>query len=242
MKTFLALTRRELGVYFVSPMAYIILTALLVISGLVFVSTMGAAAANQEPVDYRGTLQWLMMILVITTPLVTMRLIAEERKQGTLEIILTAPISDLSFVLAKFAAAMVLLGYLLVLTVGYLIIISRYGPVDAGAALCGYLGLFLVGGVLYSIGLFISSLCSNQVTAGVITFSVAVMLIMATYTLPQVVDTSLVRPFLNYIDLTVNFSDFLKGVVDRTRLVYLLSVIFFYLFLTTRVVESRRWR
>ena len=242
MKTFLALTRRELGVYFVSPMAYIILTAILVLSGQVFVSTMAAATAGQEPVDYRSTLQWLMMVVILTTPLVTMRLIAEERKQGTLEIILTAPISDAAFVLAKFAAAMVLLAYLLVLTVGYLVIISRYGPVDAGAAACGYLGLFLVGGVLYSIGLFISSLCSSQITAGVLTFSIAVMLIMATYSLPQVMDTSLIRPFLAYIDLTVNFSDFLKGVVDCTRLVYLLSVIFFFLFLTTRVVESRRWR
>ena len=242
MKSFLALTRRELGVYFVSPMAYIILTAVLVISGLVFVSTMRAATANQEPVDYRSTLQWIMMVVILTTPLVTMRLIAEERKQGTLEIILTAPISDAAFVLAKFAAAMVLLGYLLILTVGYLVIISRYGPVDAGAAACGYLGLFLVGGVLYSIGLFISSLCSSQITAGVITFCISVMLIMATYALPQVVDTSLIRPFLAYIDLTVNFSDFLKGVVDRTRLVYLVSVISFVLFLTTRVVDSRRWR
>ena len=94
---------------------------------------MASATANQEPVDYRSTLQWLMMIVVITTPLVTMRLIAEERKQGTLEIILTAPISDGAFVLAKFAAAITLLAYLLVLTIGYLVIISRYGPVDAGA-------------------------------------------------------------------------------------------------------------
>jgi len=242
VKAFLALTRRELGVYFVSPMAYIILTVLLLISGLVFVSTMGAATTNQEPVDYRGTLQWLMVVVILTTPLVTMRLIAEERKQGTLEIILTAPISDAAFVLAKFAAAMVLLAYLLVLTVGYQVIISRYGPVDVGAALCGYLGLFLVGGVLYSIGLFISSLCSSQITAGVITFCISVMLIMATYALPQMMDTSLIRPFLAYIDLTVNFSDFLKGVVDRTRLVYLVSVISFVLFLTTRVVDSRRWR
>lgn len=242
MKNFLALTRRELGVYFVSPMAYIILTAILVISGQVFVSTMAGAAANQEPVHFQQTLQWLVMVVVITSALVTMRLIAEERKQGTLEIILTAPISDAAFVLAKFAAAMVLLVYLLALTVGYLVIISRYGQVDVGAALCGYFGLLLVGGVLYSIGLFISSLCSSQITAGVLTFSVSVLLILANAMLPQLPDTSPVRPLLAYVDLAVNFSDFLRGVVDRTRLVYLLSVIFFFLFLTTRVVESRRWR
>lgn len=242
MKTFLALTRRELGVYFVSPMAYIILTGILLISGQVFVGTMAAASANQAPVDYRDTLQLLVMLVVITSALVTMRLIAEEKKQGTLEIILTAPISDAAFVLAKFSAAIILLMYLLVLTVGYLVIISRYGPVDVGAAACGYLGLLLVGGVLYSVGLFISSLCSSQITAGVLTFSVSTLLILANVMAPQVSDTSALRPFLAYIDLAVNFSDFLKGVVDRTRLVYLLSVIFFFLFLTTRVVESRRWR
>jgi ABC-2 type transport system permease protein len=242
MTNFLALARRELGVYFVSPMAYIILTAVLVISGQMFVNKMAEYAATQAPVDYRDTLQSIMVVIVMTCPLVTMRLIAEEKNKGTLEIILTAPISDASFVLAKFAAAMVLLMYLLSLTVGYLFIISRYGPVDVGAAACGYLGLLLVGGVLYSIGLFISSLSSTQVTAGVLTFSVAILLVMANGLTQRQPEGSLWRPLLGYVDLSVNFFDFLKGVVDRSRLVYLLSVIAFFLFLTTRVVESRRWR
>ncbi|MBI3855020.1 MAG: ABC transporter permease subunit [Planctomycetes bacterium] len=242
MKNFLAMTRRELGVYFVSPMAYIILTALLILSGRIFVSNMADYASNQLPVDYRNTLQWLVIVVVLTSPLVTMRLIAEEKSKGTLEIILTAPITDAAFVLAKFAAAMVLLVYLLALTVGYILIISRYGPVDAGAVACGYLGLLLVGGVLYSIGLFISSLCSSQITAGVLTFSVAVLLIMANMLVAGLEEKHFLRPILMYVDLANNFGDFLKGVVDRTRLVYLASVIGFFLFLTTRVVESRRWR
>lgn len=242
MKTFLALTRRELGVYFVSPMAYIILTVFLYLSGLVFVGTMKEFAESQLPVSFQPTLQWLVMLIVLTSALVTMRLIAEEKKQGTLEIILTAPISDAAFVLSKFTASIILLIYLLLPTIGYLIIISRYGPVDFGAVLCGYLGLLLVGGVLYSIGLFISALCSSQITAGVLTLMVAVLLIMANIMAPQLAETSPLRPILAYVDLSVNFSDFLKGVVDRTRLVFLLSVVAFFLFLTTRVVESRRWR
>jgi ABC-2 type transport system permease protein len=242
MRNFLALTRRELGVYFVSPMAYIILTALLFISGRVFVGSMAGFASNQLPVDYRETLYWLVVVVVLTSPLVTMRLIAEEKNKGTLEIILTSPISDAAFVLAKFAAAMVLLVYLLALTVGYIVIISRYGPVDVGAVVCGYLGVLLVGAVLYSIGLLISSLCSSQITAGVLTFSVAVLLIMANMMMAGLEENSALRPILSYVDLSMNFADFLKGVVDRTRLVYLLSVCGFFLFLTTRVVESRRWR
>jgi ABC-2 type transport system permease protein len=242
MRNFLALTRRELGVYFVSPMAYIILTALLFISGRVFVGSMAGFASNQLPVDYRETLYWLVVVVVLTSPLVTMRLIAEEKNKGTLEIILTSPISDAAFVLAKFAAAMVLLVYLLALTVGYIVIISRYGAVDVGAVVCGYLGVLFVGAVLYSIGLLISSLCSSQITAGVLTFSVAVLLIMANILMAGLEENSAWRPILSYVDLSMNFADFLKGVVDRTRLVYLLSVCGFFLFLTTRVVESRRWR
>jgi ABC-2 type transport system permease protein len=242
VKAFLALTRRELGVYFVSPMAYIILTALLLISGAVFWSSMGGAAESRMPVDFFQTLAFIVYIIVLSSPLVTMRLIAEEKKQGTLEIILTSPISDAGFVLAKFAAAMVLLAYLLVLTLGYLVIISRYGLVDYGAVACGYFGIFLVGGVIYSIGIFVSSLCSSQVTAGVITLAVALLLIMAQLIGNFLAEGSVGRELLAYVDIPTNFGDFLRGVIDRTRLVYLSSVTAFFLFLTTRVVESRRWR
>ncbi|HZE98522.1 MAG TPA: ABC transporter permease [Planctomycetota bacterium] len=242
MKNFLALTRRELGVYFVSPMAYIILTALLAIAGWAFWSTMANAAEARLPVDFSGTLAMVVYIVVLSSALVTMRLIAEEKSKGTLEIMLTAPVSDAAFVLAKFAASMVLLVYLLVLTVGYLVIISRYGLVDYGAVACGYLGVLLTGAVTYSIGLFVSSLCSSQVTAGVITLAVSLLLILADLLGANLAEGTFWREFLGYIDLTRNFGDFLRGVVDRSRLVYLTSVVAFFLFLTTRVVESRRWR
>ena len=242
MKTFLALTRRELGVYFISPMAYIILTSLLTIAGAVFYANMARAAENQLPVDFFQTLAFIVYIVVLTSPLVTMRLIAEEKNKGTLEIMLTAPISDAAFVLAKFAAAMVLLAFLLVLTLGYLIIISRYGLIDYGAVACGYFGVFLVGAVIYSIGLFVSSLSASQVTAGVITLAIALILVMAQMIGSTMAEGSFWSEVLGYVDIPTNFGDFLRGVVDRTRLVYLSSVIAFFLFLTTRVLESRRWR
>jgi len=242
VKSFLALTRRELGVYFVSPMAYIILTALLSIAGGVFYVGMRDAAVNRYPIDFYRTLSFIVYIIVLTSPLVTMRLIAEEKSKGTLEIMLTSPISDAAFILAKFVAAMVLLAYLLVLTLGYLVIISRYGTVDYGAVACGYFGVFLVGAVIYSIGLFVSSLCMSQVTAGVITLAVALILVMASILGSTFPEGSFWSEVLGYIDVPTNFGDFLRGVIDRTRLVYLLSMTAFFLFLTTRVVESRRWR
>lgn len=242
MKSFLALTRRELGVYFVSPMAYIILTAMLTIAGGVFHAGMKNAAENRYPIDFYQTLSFIVYIVVLTSPLVTMRLIAEEKSKGTLEIMLTSPISDAAFILAKFVAAMVLLAYLLVLTLGYLVIISRYGIVDYGAVACGYFGIFLVGAVIYSIGLFVSSLCVSQITAGVITLAVALVLVMASILGSTYPEGSLLREVLGYIDVPTNFGDFLRGVIDRTRLVYLLSMTSFFLYLTTRVLESRRWR
>ena len=242
MRNFLALVRRELGVYFVSPMAYVILTVMLAIAGYFFVGGMAACAKNRIPVQYEGTLFAIGFVVVLTSALVTMRLIAEEKSKGTLEIILTAPVSDLQFVLAKFAASMVLLVYLLLPTLGYPVIVSSYGPVDAGAVACGYLGVLLIGALLYSIGLFVSSLCTSQVTAGVITMAIALVLMILSVLGFFIPEGSFWREVLAYLDLTYNFGDFLKGVVDRTRLVYLLSVVFFFLFLTTRVVGSRRWR
>ena len=242
MRNFTPLVRRELGVYFVSPMAYVILTALLFVVGGTFVSSLEGFVAARLPVDYRMTLQTLVLMVVLTSSLVTMRLVAEEKSKGTLEMILTAPISEAEFVLAKFAAALVLLVTLLLPTVGYVFIVSSYGQVDAGAVFCGYLGILLLGAVMYSIGLFISSLCVSQVTAGIVTFMIGVLLLVANSSTAQMAEESLSRKILEAVSLSENFGDFLKGVVDTGRLAYLLSVTAFFLFLTTRVVESRRWR
>jgi ABC-2 type transport system permease protein len=239
---FLALTRRELGVYFVSPVAYIILTAILFISGLSFTSSMEDFAQNRLPVSFQPTLQWIMGVVLLTSALITMRLIAEEKTKGTLEIVLTAPVTETQFVLAKFAAAMTLLVYLVLLTVGYALIIAQYGQVDWGAVACGYLGVLLVGAVTYSIGIFISSLCTSQVTAGMVTFALNFVLIIVGVASPYLQDHTWWQKLLHQVNLIGNFMDFMKGVVDVGRLVFLLSMVVFALFLTVRVVESRRWR
>lgn len=242
MSTFLALVRRELGVYFVSPMAYIILTALLFISGFVFTGSVVFCVAGSRPFDYTETVRWTALLNVLVSPLVTMRLIAEEKSRGTIEIVMTSPVTEAQFVLAKFVSALAFLVYLLLPTVGYLAIISQYGEVDAGAAACGYAGVVLMGGLVYSVGLFISSLCTNQITAGVLTFVVALMLFMA-----SMVGGALSREtgwgeLVEFVDLNANAFDFFRGVVDLGRLAFFVGGTAFFLFLTTRVVESRRWR
>ena len=242
MRTFLALARRELGTYFVSPVAYVILTAILLITGAVFTNLVERMVEAAVPFDYSGVLSVILWLLVITSALVTMRLVAEEKSRGTIEIALTAPVSDAQWVLAKYAASMVLLLFLAFPTMGFALLVSRYGQVDAGAVACGYLGVVLVGGLAYSIGLFVSTLCSNQITAGIITFTISFFLLVTSILAGQVGTASAWWQLLEYVDLSASYGDFVRGILDVRRLVYLLSGTAFFLFLSVRVVESRRWR
>ncbi|HXX92216.1 MAG TPA: ABC transporter permease subunit [Planctomycetota bacterium] len=242
MSKFAALVRRELGVYFVSPTAYIILTALLFISGWVFHSSVESFVSNRLPSDYQPTLLFIEVVIVLTSALVTMRLVAEEKSRGTLEILLTSPVTEAQVVLGKFLATLVFLAFILLPTVGFAIILARYGSVDFGQVFCGYLGVMLLGAAIYSIGLFISSLCMSQITAGMITFSLVILLVIANLRSMNLPENSFWRQLLEWVNLGTVFGDFMKGVIDLGRLVYLVSISGFFLFLTTRILETRRWR
>lgn len=241
MSALAALVRRELGAYFVSPTAYIILTAMLLLSGLTFMGYLADFAATRVPVDFGPTLSTIVFVVVASAALVTMRLVAEEKSTGTLEIALTAPVTELQVVLSKYLAALALLAWQLLLTAGLVIVVARHGQVDAGAVLCGYAGVLLVGAVTYAVGLFISSLCTSQVTAGMVTFTLSLLLLIA-HVLAAGQLGGIFQPVLQAVSLMENFSDFLKGVVDTGRLVTLLSICVFFVFLSARVLESRRWR
>lgn len=242
MRSFLALTRRELGTFFVSPVAYVVLTAILLITGAVFTNLVEKMVEAAVPFDFSGALAVIIWLLVITSAIVTMRLVAEEKSRGTIEIALTAPVTEAQWVLSKFTASMVLLLFLAFPSAGFAVLISRYGQVDAGAVACGYLGVVLVGALAYSIGLFVSTLCSNQITAGIVTFTVSFFLLVTSVLAGQVPLSSDWWKFVEYVDLSAAYGDFIRGVIDVRRLVYLLSSTGFFLFLSVRVVESRRWR
>ena len=241
MRTSFALLRRELGVYFVSPMAYLILTALLFLTSLGFNDAMARAATNLLPADYVQTLMFILWVIVIASPLITMRLVAEEKNRGTIETLMTSPVSEFQVVGAKFGAALVFLAYLLSLTLFYPIIMSMYGEIDLGAVLCGYVGIMMVGALMFSIGIFISALCENQITAGIIAMMVSLIMVFATLA-GSLFDHPVWHQVLDAFNLTSNMVDFLRGVVDLTRVTFILSTVIFFLFLTVRVVQSRRWR
>jgi ABC-2 type transport system permease protein len=246
MRTIGALIRRELGVYFVSPMAYIILTCLMLIFGLQFWIQAKNASDYAMPFVFSSQFSLWAGLMVLVAPLITMRLLAEEKNRGTIETLMTAPVTEFQVVLAKYVATLGFLLFLLLPTLAFAILVSKYGTLDASEALAGYLGLFLVTASLFAIGLFVSSVCSSQVTAGVVTFVVTFLLLLAAILAPIIPDHTQLGKAAKSVVATLNpfqyFGDFTRGIIDTRPVVYFLSLIVFFLFMSVRALESRRWR
>lgn len=237
-----ALVRRELSVYFVSPLAYVILTGMLFVSGFFFYSSVVRFNTGRVPFSFELTLQVLVWIIIFICPWVTARLIAEEKNRGTLEVLMTAPVREIEVVLAKYVAAMSFLAYLLAPSLFFVLLISGHADVDWGAILTGYLGVFLAASWVVAIGIFISSLCSSQMTAGILTLLTAFALFMVSFA-PQLLDEgSWLRDVLQAVNMVDYTSDFLKGIVDSRQLAFGGGMIAFFLFETVVVLGSRRWR
>ncbi|HEU4339263.1 MAG TPA: ABC transporter permease subunit [Planctomycetota bacterium] len=246
MSTTFALFRRELAVYFVSPMAYIILTGLMFIFGSIFWDGTRNATRMNAPFAYSEVLAAISGLMVFIAPLITMRLLAEERNRGTFETLMTAPVTELQVVLGKYAATIAFLIFLLLPTIAHAILIGKYGTFDASESVAGYIGLFMTTASLLAIGVFVSSICSSQVTAGVVTFAIIfILLLSANYA--QHIDGSTklgaaAKSVIELLNPYRNMGDFTRGILDTRPIVYFLSLIVFFLFLSVRVLELRRWK
>lgn len=227
--------KRELKAYFNSPIAYIVITVFLLISG--WFSSASLFLVNQATL--RGAFGIIPLILVFFVPAITMRLISEERKSGTIELLVTMPVKDLDIILGKFLAALALLAVAILLTLTYATAVSVLGDLDPGPVIGGYLGLLLMGAAYLSIGVFASSLTENQIVAFIIGFLVVFALFMIDQIL-MFVPASLVS-FFEYLSIDYHFANISRGVIDTRDLVYYLSVTFFALLLATRSLESRKW-
>lgn len=247
MRATWAIYKRELQSAFYTPLAYVILVVFLLWNGGVFSILMQSFAANPELSSARGPLQLLFggsilffLPLLLFCPAITMRLLAEERRTGTLETLLTAPVRDFEVVFAKYLAALTVFASLWAPTLLYAIVIRRYGPVDWGALGAAYLGTTLVGAAYLSIGLFASALSRSQVVAFILGFAgtggLMFLLGLAKYAFTQEQD----QAFFTYIDMWGHMEHFSVGVVDSRHVVYYLSVAALGLFLTVRAVEARR--
>ncbi len=237
MNNILVIFRRELRSFFDSPMAYVFLVVFAVVNGYFFTNTFFLYGQS----DMRALFGIVPLVYLFFIPGVMMGLISREKGLGTIEIISTLPINDRDIVIGKYLAGFVLILIALFTTsLHYITLISVGTEIDHGAVFTGYLGLALVGGVYASIGLFASSLTDNQV----VSFIVGIAIIFVFWLMDKML--LFVHPSLagivQYISVEFHLSNISRGVIDTRNIIYFGSVIGFFLFLTTRLVESRRWR
>jgi len=232
---------RELGAFFYSPIAYVVLTIFLVLSGFFFAQETfrPGGEASLRPL-FGNTMP---LILVFVLPLLAMRLISEEFRSGTIETLMTAPVTDLEVVLGKFLGVGVFYLILLATTLVYAVIIAIYGPLDLLLLICNYIGLILLGGLYLSVGLLFSATTRNQIIAGLTSLVVLlVFTLLADYLAGQVEKWAWLRVLLQQLSIFSHYRDIVRGRLDLGHVVFFITTTGLCLFLTTKVLESRRWR
>lgn len=235
MNAVFAIAQRELKSYFASPVAYVVTALFLVMSGYLF----SAILVQSQEASMRFIMQNLSVIFLFIMPFLTMRLLAEEQRTGTVEILLTNPVRDHEVVLGKFLGATIFFIVMLVFTLYYPFLLITYGNPDRGPIMSGYLGLLLQGMAFLAIGLFASSLTQNQIIAAVLTFTVLLVLWLAEAA-SNILGAPM-RDILRYLSITSHFQDFPRGVIDTAHIVYFLSLVVGSLFLATLSLQTRRW-
>ena len=231
-----AIYKRQFRAYFDTMTGWIFMTMFLLAGGLIFASAniLGGSAAMTTVLDN------LRYTLLIISPLLTMGLLAGERKAKTEPMLLTAPVPIRSIVAGKFFSALTLFGIAIVISFIWPAILSALGAPHWGEVMTGYLGLLLFGGALTAVGMFVSSLTQNQVTAAAATLGVMLAILLAETTVPHI-GSAFVRTALMKATLSYNFGFFREGIISLPAVVYFLGVIFFFLLLTSAMVERRRW-
>jgi gliding motility-associated transport system permease protein len=256
MRNTLALAQKELKSYFAGPIAYVAIGLWAFLYGYFFVTILyyflrqsmsmnqlgmqGPQAVNVNQQLIRPVLQNVMIMILFVMPMVTMRTYSEEKRSGTIELLLTSPLTDWQIILGKFLGAMALYGAMLLVTMIHVVILFIYGRPEWKPVVTAYIGLFLMGGCFISVGLLISSLTKNQVIAGIATFSVFLILWIITWIGSFMGGTF--DQLTQYLSIVDHLDDFSKGVIDTKHVIYYLSFITFGLFLTAKSVDTERWR
>ncbi len=256
MRNVFTIVCKELRAYFISPIAYVVLTGFLLLGGWFFFNLLsrfnmllsiytqlqqGAAdQLNLNEFVIAPLMHNLSIVLVILVPMITMRAYAEEKKGGTYELLLTSPLRTGEIVLGKFLASFVFICIMIGLTGVYPAVLIAFGNPEIGVLLAGYLGLLLLATSFVAVGLLTSSFTENQIIAAV-SGLVATLLL---YIIGWPADTAgeVLGPLLRYLSATEHFAEMVNGLIDTQNLVYFASLILLSLFLTQRSVESLRWR
>jgi ABC-2 type transport system permease protein len=236
MSTSVTVAKREIKAYFNSPVAYIVVTVFMLIAGYLYWSQL--FLEKQTELRYYFTLTPLIFTFIV--PAITMRLFAEEKGSGTLEMLITMPVRDWEVVLGKFLAGVAMLAAIVGMTAFYGVTLSLLGPVDAGPMLTGYLGIFLMGGAYVAIGVMASSLTRNQIVAFILAFGIS----FALFIFGQIVHYApdWLAPVLSFLSMGNHFESLSRGVVDSRDVVFYLSVMVVSLVIATASLESRKWK
>lgn len=246
IRPFSAIFKRELLSYFYSPLAYVILAAFLLLNGGIFyliltiLNTPSAPYGAVLKAFFGGTLYYWMYILFIA-PALTMRLISEEKRSGTIETLMTTPVSEIQVVLGKYLAALAFYAFLWLFTAIYVVIVASTSRVDLMPILTGYVGILLHGALFLSAGLLASAFSKNQIVAFIWAFA----LLMGLFTLGfmyQIVADPTAKSIFEYATLWEQMDAFGKGILDTRPLVYSLSLNVFFLYLTAQILRLRSWR
>lgn len=254
MRNIWIICRKELGSYFVSPIAYILLLIFAIIVGYMFWNILGIFVIEGMEMQMRGqmmpmnineqvirpVLSNVGIIGLFFIPLITMRLFAEEKRTGTIELLATSPVRDVEIIIGKWLAATILYACLLLFTAVNFAFLFKYGNPDWKPLAINYLGLLLEAAGLLAIGTFISSLTKNQIVAGAVTFGVCLLLLIFGWV--SAYETATWARVLSYMSLATHMESFEKGVLDSKDAIFYLTVIFLGLFFTARSMESLRWR
>jgi ABC-2 type transport system permease protein len=254
MRNTLIICQKELRSYFVSPVAYILLVMFGLIFGFFFWNALGYFVIEGMEMQMRGQmyplnlneqiirplLQNVSVVGLFFIPLITMRLFAEEKRTGTIELLVTSPVRDLEIIVGKWLAALALYSCMLLFTAVNFAFLFKYGSLDWKPLAIGYLGLLLQAGALLAIGTFISTLTKNQIIAGAVTFGVCLLLWVLEWVSGY--ESSTWARVLAYMSVITHFESFGRGVIDSKDLVFYATVIFLGLFFTARSMESLRWR
>ncbi len=250
MKSVFTVLKKELKSYFSSPIAFVVLFVFLVISGIFFFLYLQSFAEAQfdpryqfveEQINlnevvirpYFGTIGVILLLLI---PLMTMRLIADEKKSFTAELLFTSPVRITSIIIGKYLASLSLFGMMILLSAVYVLVLIKYGNPDLGPIFSGYLGLLLMGASFISVGIFASALTENQMIAAVISFGILLVFWIMGAT------SSGVDSIFGYLSIINHFENFAKGVIEVKDVTYYLSFIFLGLYLAYIALDSERWR
>ncbi len=255
MKGLYAIFRKETANFFVSPIAYAVIAIFLLVSGFFFwanvsfMSLVSLQAANNPMIAERINLtdvvirplvQNMSIVLLFVMPLLTMRLFSEEKKSGTIELLLTYPVTDLAVLFGKFLAAALLLLVMMAGTLPFVALLFGIGDPDPGTLLSGYLGLLLMGAAFMALGIFISSLTENQIIAAAVSFGSALLFWVLSWS--STLSGEKVGAVLRQLSILEHLESFNKGILALSDLSFFVLFIAFFLFLTLRSLETHRWR